>query len=283
MRPFTIAGVQMQLSATSSNLDQMYAKLSHLMLRFPWTQMVVFSELAAFGPYPSFAQPLPGPAEQIFQRWAEQFKIWLIPGSLFEAVDDKIYNTTPIINPQGEVVDRYRKQFPFLPFERGISAGDRFVTFDIPDVGRFGVSICYDMWFPETTRSLAALGAEIIIHPTFTDTIDRQAELTIARASAITNQCFFFDVNGLGGCGNGLSCVIDPSGRVLHQAGTIEEVFPLEINLEQVRHERQNGIMGLGQVLKSFRDRAVDFTVYDKSTEQSYLDSLGPMQLRRRS
>ena len=282
MIPFAIAGIQMQLSATTSNLDKMYAKLASLMARFPWVQMVVFSELAAFGPYPSHAQPLPGPAEHSFQRWAEQFKIWLIPGSLFEAAEGKIYNTTPIINPQGEVIERYRKQFPFLPFERGITAGDRFVVFDVPAVGRFGVSICYDMWFPETTRSLAALGAEVIIHPTFTDTIDRNAELTIARASAITNQCFFFDVNGLGDCGNGLSCVIDPAGRVLHQAGTLEEVFPLEINLEQVRHERQNGIMGLGQVLKSFRDRAVDFTVYDRQVKQAYLDSLGPMQLRRR-
>ncbi|MFZ1344709.1 carbon-nitrogen hydrolase family protein [Thiothrix eikelboomii] len=282
MIPFAIAGIQMQLSATTSNLDKMYAKLASLMTRFPWVQMVVFSELAAFGPYPSHAQPLPGPAEHNFQRWAEQFKIWLIPGSLFEAAEGKIYNTTPIINPQGEVIERYRKQFPFLPFERGITAGDRFVVFDVPAVGRFGVSICYDMWFPETTRSLAALGAEVIIHPTFTDTIDRNAELTIARASAITNQCFFFDVNGLGDCGNGLSCVIDPAGRVLHQAGTLEEVFPLEINLEQVRHERQNGIMGLGQVLKSFRDRAVDFTVYDRQVEQAYLNSLGPMQLRRR-
>lgn len=282
MIPFAIAGIQMQLSATTSNLDKMYAKLASLMTRFPWVQMVVFSELAAFGPYPSHAQPLPGPAEHNFQRWAEQFKIWLIPGSLFEAAEGKIYNTTPIINPQGEVIERYRKQFPFLPFERGITAGDRFVVFDVPAVGRFGVSICYDMWFPETTRSLAALGAEVIIHPTFTDTIDRNAELTIARASAITNQCFFFDVNGLGDCGNGLSCVIDPAGRVLHQAGTLEEVFPLEINLEQVRHERQNGIMGLGQVLKSFRDRAVDFTVYDRQVKQDYLDSLGPMQLRRR-
>lgn len=282
MKPFTIAGIQMQLSATTSNLDKMYAKLAGLMARFPWVQMVVFSELAAFGPYPSHAQPLPGSAEHTFQRWAEHFKIWLIPGSLFEAADGNIYNTTPIINPQGQVIERYRKQFPFLPFERGIASGDRFVVFDVPEVGRFGVSICYDMWFPETTRSLAALGAEVIIHPTFTDTIDRNAELTIARASAITNQCFFVDVNGLGDCGNGLSCVIDPSGRILHQAGTLEEVFPIEINLEQVRHERQNGIMGLGQVLKSFRDRTVDFTVYDKNIEQPYLDSLGPMQIRCR-
>lgn len=282
MIPFAIAGIQMQLSASASNLDKMHAKLATLMARFPWVQMVVFSELAAFGPYPKYAQPLPGPAEQAFQTWAKQFNIWLIPGSLFELADGKVYNTAPIINPQGVVVDRYRKQFPFLPYEQGIASGERFVTFDVPDVGRFGISICYDMWFPETTRTLAALGAEVIIHPTFTDTIDRSVETSMVRASAAMNQCYFFDVNGVGECGNGLSCVVAPSGQVLHQAGTTEEIFPIEINLEQVRHERQHGIMGLGQVLKSFRDRAVDFTIYDKNTELAYLDKLGPLEVRRR-
>ena len=106
---------------------------------------------------------------------------------------------------------------------------------------------------------------------------------SMVRASAAMNQCYFFDVNGVGDCGNGLSCVVAPSGQVLHQAGTTEEIFPIEINLEQVRHERQHGIMGLGQVLKSFRDRAVDFPVYAKTTEQPYLDSLGPLKVRRRS
>jgi len=284
MKPFGIAGMQLSLSKTESNLDKMHHKLGELMARFPWVQMVVFSELAAFGPHPKFAQALPGPAESTFQAWAKEFNIWLIPGSIFEAADGNIYNTTPIINPQGEVIDRYRKQFPFQPHESGIAKGNRFVVFDVPEVGRFGVSICYDMWFPETTRSMVALGAEVIIHPTFTDTLDRQAELSIARATAAMNQCFVFDVNGLGDCGNGQSCVIAPSGLALHQSGTIEDIFPLELNLEQVRHEREHGIIGgLGQVLKSFRDRAVDFDVYDKTKAQPYLDSLGKLEWSRRS
>ena len=49
---------------------------------------------------------------------------------------------------------------------------------------RAGISICYDMWFPETTRSLVAMGAEVILHPTMTNTIDRDVEQSIARASA---------------------------------------------------------------------------------------------------
>src|SRR3546814_6062722 len=111
-----------------------------------------------------------------------------VPGSLYERDCDTVYNTTPVIDPDGKVVARYRKMFPFAPYERGVAPGSEFVVFDVPGAGRFGVSICYDMWFPETTRSLASLGAEVILHPTLTNTIDRDAELAIARARAATDR-----------------------------------------------------------------------------------------------
>jgi predicted amidohydrolase len=84
------------------------------------------------------------------------------------------------------------------------------VVFDVPGAGRIGISICYDMWFPETTRTLAAMGAEVILHPTMTDTIDREVELAIARSAAATNQLYFFDINGVGDGGTGRSIVVDP-------------------------------------------------------------------------
>ena len=89
--------------------------------------------------------------------------------------------------------------------------------FDVPDAGRFGVSICYDLWFPETARTLAAMGAEVILHPTLTGTIDRDVELAIVRATAAQNQCFVFGINGFGDCGNGRSIIVGPAGEVLYQ------------------------------------------------------------------
>ncbi|MGB5773763.1 MAG: carbon-nitrogen hydrolase family protein, partial [Sedimenticolaceae bacterium] len=153
-----------------------------------------------------------------------------------------------------------------------------FLVFDVPDVGRFGVSICYDMWFPETSRTLASMGAEVILHPTMTDTIDRDVELSIARATAVTNQCYFFDINGVGEGGVGSSIVVGPAGYVIHQAGGGEEMIPVEINLDRVRREREVGIRSLGQPLKSFRDRPVDFPVYHRAPEsEAYLQSLGSL------
>ncbi len=283
MTPFAIAGIQMPLSATTENLTAMGRRLDLLMARYPWVQMVLFSELAAFGPLPQFAQALPGPAEATFQAMAARHGIWLVPGSLYEKKGGKIYNTAPVIDPHGAVIARYRKLFPFRPYEQATTAGEDFVVFDVPRVGRFGVSICYDMWFPETTRTLAAMGAEVILHPTLTDTLDREIELAISRASAAQNQCFWFDINGIAVGGVGRSIVVGPSGDVIHQAGGEEEVIPLEIDLDRVRRERDVGLRGLGQPLKSFRDRAVDFSVYRrKDFDGSYLDGLGPLNLPRR-
>jgi len=188
-----------------------------------------------------------------------------------------------VIDPHGQVIARYRKMFPFRPYEEQTTPGSEFVVFDVPQAGRFGVSICYDMWFPETTRTLAAMGAEVILHPTLTDTLDRDVELAMGRAAAAQNQCYWIDVNGLAAGGVGRSLFVGPSGDVLHQAGAAEEAIPLEIDIDRVRRERAVGLKGLGQPLKSFRDRKVDFAVYRReSFDSAFLDGLGPLKLPQR-
>lgn len=282
MIPFGIAGVQMNVSSKESNLPAMTRKLAELTDFYPWVQMVVFSELAPLGPSLANAQPVPGPLEDKFRALAARHKIWLIPGSFFEQVNDCIYNTTSVINPAGEVVGRYRKMFPFYPYEDGTAAGDQFLTFDVPDVGRFGVIICYDLWFPETTRTLASMGAEVILQPTMTTTIDRELELCILRACSAMNQCYLWSINGVGSGGVGRSMVCSPEGRILYEAGSGEEVFALEVDMELVRYTRQHGILRLGQVLKNFRDAPVTFDVYQPGTARPYLDSLGPLNRVKR-
>jgi len=194
--------------------------------------------------------------------------------------DSRVYNTASVIDPEGNVIRRYRKMFPFRPYEAAVEAGQEFCVFDVPEIGRFGLSICYDMWFPETTRQLTSQGVEVLLHPVLTGTTDRGAELAIARATAAQFQCYIVDVNGLGAGGNGQSCIIDPTSSVLHQSAGQEDMFPIEIDLEQVRRQREHGMRGLGQVLKSFRDRSVDFSVYDRSSgTDAYLRTLGPLQI----
>ncbi|MGA9410936.1 MAG: carbon-nitrogen hydrolase family protein [Roseobacter sp.] len=279
MTPFAIAGIQMHVAALNSNVEAMRHRIDIVMARFPWTQMVLFSELAPYGPLDQFAQPFPNDVLAQFQEDARRYGIWLIPGSMFEKKPDgRIFNTAVVINPQGEIVTQYSKMFPFRPYEAGISAGTDFCIFDVPDVGRFGLSICYDIWFPETTRQLTSQGVEVLLNPVLTGTTDRDAELAIARATAAQFQCYVFAVNGLAAGGVGKSIVVDPSAMVLHQSGGQEDMFPIEIDLDVVRRQRETGLKGLGQVLKSFRDREAEFSIYDRNSgADAYLNTLGPL------
>jgi deaminated glutathione amidase len=261
MTHFAVAGLQLELTA-QDNLEIVRAEMERLKRRFPWVDMVVLGELSLRGPQTTNAEPLPGPLEQSLCRIARDLRLWFVPGSIHERDGDRIYNTAPVIDPGGQVVARYRKMFPFLPYEQGVTAGTEFVVFDVPRIGRFGVSICYDMWFPETTRTLAWMGAEVVIHPTMTNTIDRDLELSIARTNAAVNQCWFVDVNCAGRLGNGRSLVVAPDGTVVHQAGTGYEIVPVELDLGLVRRSRRRGLLGLGQPMKSFRDSTVVFPQY---------------------
>jgi deaminated glutathione amidase len=282
LTPFSIASLQLALPC-GDNREAIAREIAITMARFPWVQMVVLPELASFGPPLHRAEPLPGPTEQHYQAIARRHGIWLLPGSLYEACEGRIHNTAPVIDPAGTVVARYRKIYPFLPYEQGVTAGSEAVVFDVPGVGRFGVSICYDGWFPEVSRALVWQGAEVILHPTMTGTIDRSQELVIAQANAIMNQCYFIDVNNAGALGNGRSILVGPEGEVLHQSGEQAEIIPITLDLDRVRHIRTHGIKGLGQVLKSFRDTPVHFPCYDRAAAPSpALQALGPLVLPQR-
>jgi deaminated glutathione amidase len=278
MNNFAIAGLQLN-AANGDNLDSMESEIDNAVRRFPWLDMVVLPELNAFGGLTEHAQVMPGPAEQRFCEAAQRHGIWLLPGSMFEKANGHIYNTAPVINPDGEVIARFRKQFPWYPYEKGVTPGDEFVVFDVPDVGRFGVSICYDMWFPETIRTMAWMGAEVILHPSLTSTIDRDAEIAMIKAHAASNQCYFFDVNLAGTLGVGQSCIAGPGGEVIYQAGKDREVIALKLDLDYVREVRKNGWQNLGQPLKSFRDSKVRFPQYSEGYASPSLEALGELRM----
>jgi len=154
--------------------------------------------------------------------------------------------------------------FPWRPYEP-CRPGDRFVVADIPGVGRVGLSICYDSWFPEVARHLAWMGAEVILSPTLTTTIDRAQELVLARAQAITNQVYFISVNGAAPGGYGQSIVVDPEGNVRAQAGEGATVITDVIDLEHVSTVRRYGTAGVNRMWQQFtsEDSAIELPLYD--------------------
>jgi predicted amidohydrolase len=283
MLPFSIAALQVDLPS-ADNRDRLEQETARVLARFPWVSMVVFPELCSFGAKLSHAETMPGPTESRYQALAAKHGIWLIPGSLYERRGDDIFNTAPVINPEGKVLARYSKMYPFLPYETGVKGGTEFVVFEVPSIGCFGVSICYDHWIPETTRAMVWKGAEVIIHPTMTNTIDRPQELILAQANAIANQCYFVDVNCAGQLGNGRSIVVGPEGEVIHQSGEVGEQIPVTIDLDRVREVRRSGTLRLGQILKSFRDSPVEFPCYRGKYEKSRpMSRLGALKMRTKA
>lgn len=277
MTDFGIAGLQLELSHCD-NLQIIKKEVEITKSIFPWVNMIVLSELCAFGSKLNFAESIPGKTYDFYSKLAKDNGIYLVAGSLFIKIKHETYNVSLVFDPNGDEVTRYAKMYPFEPYESGITPGKDFCLFDIPEIGRFGLSICYDMWFPETTRTLAWMGAEVILHPTMTATIDRDAELSIARSSAITNQVYFFDINGAGTIGNGQSIVLGPEGDILHQAGSGREIIPIRINLEYLRKTREQGVKGLGQPLKSFRDNTIKFPPYMENSKSEALENLGELK-----
>ena len=280
MSKICIAGLQLE-AQKGNNLDSIEAEIEAAVGRFPWLDMVLLSELNAFGSDISRVEPMPGPAEARFCELARRLGIWLVPGSFHEQAGDRIYNTVPVIRPDGSIAGRYRKLFPWCPYETGVSAGSDFLVFDVPGIGRFGVSNCYDIWFPETLRTLAWMGAEVILHPSLTSTVDREAEHAIIRGSAAMFQCYVFDVNLAGPLGVGQSCIAGPGGELLYLAGKGRQLIPLKLDLDYVREVRRNGWQNLGQPLKSFRDSKLRFPPYDEGYASPELEALGPLGLAK--
>jgi predicted amidohydrolase len=281
MTYFTIAGLQLNLK-DRQNFDIFRDKVRSTMRRFPFVQMIVGSELSICGAGVGYAGPMIEEVEDSLCELAAEFSIWLIPGSIYQREGDKVFKTAPVISPTGEVIKRFQKICPFLPFEKGVEAGSDICFFDVPEVGRFGLYICYDIWFPELSRAMVAEGVEVILHPTLTDTCDRDVEKAMARATAAQQQSYVVDINGTGALGVGQSMVVGPEGEVIHEALCGEEVILFEADLGRVRRSRERGILGLGQPLKSFRDGILTNAEKYAPNQSPYLDSLGPLEVAKR-
>jgi len=274
---FAIAGLQLE-APDSDNTELVISEIDAVVRRYPWLDMVVCPELAC-SMDPDCAEPIEGSREKGFQEAARRHGIWLLPGSMYESDGDRIYNTIPVISPEGDVVTRHRKLFPWRPYENRTTPGTQHTVFDIPGIARFGVSNCYDMWFPETIRSLIWQGAEVILHPTLTSSLDRDAELAMIQAHAAQNQCYFFDVNLAGPKGVGESLIAGPGGEVIYQAGKGREIIPLKLDLNYLRDVRRHGWQNLGQPLKSFRDSQLRFPQYEQGHDSEPLKALGELRM----
>lgn len=241
----------------------------------PDSKLVVFPELHLFGDsepdlqrtemLQAAAEPLDGPRVKELRQLAADLGVWLVPGSVCErGPEGQLFNTQLVLSPEGDLAGYYRKVFPWRPFEP-YDPGDRFTTVDLAGIGRVGLNICYDAWFPEASRQLAWMGAEVILNIVKTTTPDRQQELILAKANAIVNQVFVVSVNCAGPTGQGLSIIVDPEGNTLAEAPDDAPVLlTAELDLAAVEHVRTHGTANLNRPWSQFRagEKAVELPIY---------------------
>ena len=264
-RTLNVAAVQAMPLAIGTPLDVFEADVSRVLASSPGTELLVYPELHLFGPESekpadrddalrASAAPLDGPFTRELGAIAARAGVWLLPGSVCERGENgELFNTALVFSPAGELVASYRKIFPWRPFEP-YDPGDRFVVFEIPNVGTFGLSICYDAWFPEVTRHLAWMGAEVILNIVKTTTPDRAQELVLARANSIVNQTATLSLNCAGPIGEGKSLLVDAEGRVTGELATADPgILTGLIDLDAVALVRANGTAGFNRMWDQFQ------------------------------
>ena len=191
------------------------------------------------------AEPIPGPSVEKITEIAKQNKIYIVFGmpEMSKKAESVIYNTAVLVGPEG-YIGKYRKMH--LPthsvFEekRYFRQGYETPVFET-QIGRIGLMICYDVFFPEVSRALKLNGAQLIVCISASPAVRRKFFEILTAARAIENNVFLAYVN-LVGIEDGLqfwggSRIISPSGSIIAKAKYNEEDFVVgEIDLKDVRH-----------------------------------------------
>ena len=190
------------------------------------------------------AEPIDGPTLTRLQKKARDKGVFIHCGSILEKRGDKIFNTSVVFNRQGEQVASYSKIHLFdIEIAGGIiyresdvvTAGNDVVTFDCEGV-TVGLSICYDIRFPELYRKLVEMGASLILAPAvFTLMTGKDHWEPLLKARAIENLCYIAAAGNWGICPPkynswGHSMVINPWGTVLVQAADCATTIITELD-----------------------------------------------------
>jgi predicted amidohydrolase len=201
------------------------------------------------------ADVIPGPVTDALAAKAKQHGIYVHGGSILEKRDGepKLFNTTVVFDPSGELVAQYSKIHMFDVVLDGVASyqesntvqrGEEIVTFDL-DGTTVGLAICYDLRFPELFRILTLRGADVIVLPAaFTMTTGKDHWEVLIRARAIENQVYMVSCGQYGPDSSGKWCygrslIADPWGTVLATAPDREYVLRATVDLDYLQKVRR--------------------------------------------
>ncbi len=276
---FTLAGVQMtpKLMDKETNLSQLIDSLERAVS--DQARLVVFPECALTGycfeslqeaiPY---SETIPGPSTNRLAKACQDAQAHLVLGML-EKDGDRYFNAAALIGPEG-VLGKYRKvHLPFLGVDQFVDSGDLGFEVHQTRLGRIGLNICYDGSFPESARTLALKGADLILLPTNWPKGAEEFAEFLVNARGLENHVFSVAVNRVGTERGfsfiGRSRIVDPSGRTLALGSPDrEEIIYAEIDPVAARDKHITRVPGKHEINR-FKDRRPQY--YGKITEASIL------------
>jgi predicted amidohydrolase len=180
------------------------------------------------------AEPVPGPSTDYFCALARKHSVYLVV-SLYEREGRVVYNVAVLIGPDGRVIGKYRKVcLPHAEVEAGVMPGSEYPVFDTK-LGKIGMMVCYDGFFPEVARELTKNGAELIAWPVW------GCDPLLAKARANENRVYIVSSTYMDAKGNWmLSAIYDRDGSVLASAERWDSIAITEVDLGESRYGPYN-------------------------------------------
>ena len=214
--------------------------------------LIILPELFSTGWYPpiypkSFETEENSPTINFLSKLAQKFNSNVVGGSFVLQTKDGLKNTCPIFDRNGKLIAKYEKMHLFSHYEQGegdfSKSGEKGVIVKT-DVGNLGISICYDIRFPELHRMYTYNGADILINVAAWPKSRLHHYQALARARAIENQIFFIGVTQTGlisgdEYNSGHSLAISPFGDIISELGENEESVSFEIDLKEEKTLRE--------------------------------------------
>ena len=257
MRSYLAAAIQMTASSVKEENLAKAETFVRLAVERGATLIVLPEVFAWRGPRAEESaqvEPIPGHTSERLRALARRHQIHLVAGSFLEKGDGpRSYNTSLLLNPQGDVLAHYRKIHLFdidIPGQVRVKESDTkepgaAVVASTTPLGILGLSVCYDLRFPELYRQLAAKGAEVMFVPSaFTFPTGAAHWEPLLRARAIENQTYIIAPNQIGKNAHGYadygnSMIIDPWGKVIARAPDKEGLITAEIDRDYVEKVRK--------------------------------------------
>lgn len=248
MSLWTIAGVQMdcQLGNVAANRDAVCRRLAETARRgarltvFPECTLTgyAFDSLAAAHPH---TETIPGPSTEFVANACRDLKVWAVVG-LLERDGDRVFNACVLIGPEGLCATYRKLHLPFLGVDRFTTPGDR--PFAVHDIGglRVGMTICYDGSFPEATRVLMLLGADLVVLPTNWPVGAESTVCHLVQCRALENHVYYAAINRAGTERGtrfiGQSKIVNVNGSLLAEGPAEgESILFAEIDPERARNK----------------------------------------------